>query len=64
MKKIATLALTLALGTSLAACSTLRGGAIGAAGGAGIAAATGGSVEKGAAVGGVGGAVVGTVADD
>ena len=39
-------------------------GAIGAAGGAGIAAATGGNVEKGAAVGGVGGAVVGTVADD
>ncbi len=64
MKKIATLALTLAVGSSLAACSTLRGAGIGAAGGAGIAAATGGNVEKGAAVGGVGGAVVGTVADD
>jgi osmotically inducible lipoprotein OsmB len=30
---------------------------------AGVAAATGGSVEKGAAVGGTAGAVVGTVAD-
>ncbi|WP_277925742.1 hypothetical protein [Sphingomonas lacusdianchii] len=64
MKKIATIVLALAAGSTLAACSTLRGGAIGAAGGAGIAAATGGNVEKGAAVGGVGGAVVGTVADD
>ena len=64
MKKLATIALALAAGSALTACSTLRGGAIGAAGGAGIAAATGGSVEKGAAVGGVGGAVVGTVADD
>ncbi|MGN5373791.1 hypothetical protein [Sphingomonas hankookensis] len=64
MKNIATIVLALAAGTSLTACSTLRGGAIGAAGGAGVAAATGGSVERGAAVGGVGGAVVGTVADD
>ena len=48
---------------SMSACSTLRGAAIGGAGGAGVAAATGGSVEKGAAVGGAGGAVVGTVAD-
>ncbi len=63
MKKIATLVIALAAGSSLAACSTLRGGAIGAAGGAGVAAATGGNVEKGAAVGGVGGAVVGTVVD-
>ncbi|WP_132907883.1 hypothetical protein [Sphingomonas sp. BK235] len=48
---------------SLSACSTLRGAAIGGAGGAGVAAATGGSVEKGAAVGGTAGAVVGTVVD-
>ena len=48
----------------LGACSTLAGAGIGAAGGAGVAAATNGDVEKGAAVGGVGGAVVGTVVDD
>ncbi len=64
MKKIATILLAVAAGTSLTACSTLRGAGIGAAGGAGVAAATGGDVEKGAAVGGVGGAVVGTVVDD
>ncbi len=55
-------ALTLAV-SGLSACSTLKGAGVGAAGGAGVAAATGGSVEKGAAVGGTGGAVVGTVAD-
>lgn len=55
------LLLTLALATS--ACSTLRGAAIGGAGGAGVAAVTGKSVEKGAAVGAAGGAVVGTVVD-
>jgi osmotically inducible lipoprotein OsmB len=54
----------LVTGGSLAGCSTLRGAAIGGAGGAGVAAATGGDVEQGAAVGGVGGAVVGTVVDD
>ena len=43
--------------------SRLKGAAIGGAGGAGVAAATGGSVQKGAAVGGTAGAVVGTVAD-
>lgn len=48
---------------ALNACSTLTGAAIGGAGGAGVAAATGGDVKKGAAVGGVAGAVVGTVAD-
>lgn len=64
MKKIALTTLLLASAVSMSACSTLRGGAIGAAGGAGVAAATGGNVEKGAAVGGVGGAVVGTVVDD
>ncbi|WP_267350041.1 hypothetical protein [Sphingomonas sp. GM_Shp_2] len=64
MKTILSLtALTLAMG-GLSACSTLKGAGVGAAGGAGIAAATGGSVEKGAAVGGAGGAVVGTVVDD
>lgn len=64
MKKFGTILLALAAGASLTACSTLRGAGIGAAGGAGVAAATGGDVEKGAAVGGVGGAVVGTVVDD
>ena len=64
MKKVATILLAVAAGTSLTACSTLRGAGIGAVGGAGVAAATGGSVEKGAAVGGAGGAVVGTVVDD
>ncbi len=59
---ISILALTL-VGGSLSGCSTLRGGAIGAAGGAGVAAATGGDVKKGAAVGGAGGAVAGTVID-
>ncbi|WP_181814775.1 hypothetical protein [Sphingomonas aracearum] len=63
MKKIATAAL---LGLTLAAvpaCSTLKGAAIGGAGGAGVSAVTGGDVEKGAAVGGVAGGVIGTVAD-
>ena len=63
MKKIALSALLLTSALSIGACSTLQGAGIGAAGGAGVAAATGGSVEKGAAVGGAGGAVVGTVAD-
>ncbi len=63
MKKIAVSALILASAISLSACSTLRGAAIGGAGGAGVAAVTGGNVEKGAAVGGTAGAVVGTVAD-
>ncbi len=59
-----TLAAVLGLAAlSMSACSTLKGAAIGGAGGAGVAAATGGNVEKGAAVGGVGGAVVGTVID-
>ena len=63
MKKLA-IGLTLAATAfSMSACSTLRGAAIGGAGGAGVAAATGGSVEKGAAVGGTAGAVIGTVAD-
>lgn len=64
MRKIMIGTLLLASAASVSACSTLRGGALGAAGGAGIAAATDGNVEKGAAVGGVGGAVVGTVVDD
>lgn len=63
MKKFALSVLLIASAVSMSACSTLRGAAIGGAGGAGVAAATGGSVEKGAAVGGVGGAVVGTVVD-
>jgi hypothetical protein len=63
IKPLAASALLLGTAISLSACSTLKGAGIGAAGGAGVAAATGGSVEKGAAVGGAGGAVVGTVAD-
>lgn len=63
IKSIAVSALLLGSAVSLSACSTLKGAGIGAAGGAGVAAATGGSIEKGAAVGGAGGAVVGTVAD-
>ena len=63
MKKIALPLLLAATVMTTSACSTLRGAGIGAAGGAGVAAATGGSVEKGAAVGGAGGAVVGTVVD-
>lgn len=64
MKTVLSLAaLTLAM-SGLSACSTLKGAGVGAAGGAGVAAATGGSVEKGAAVGGAGGAVVGTAVDD
>lgn len=64
MKKLVTTTMLLVAAGSLGACSTLRGAAIGGAGGAGVAAVTGGDVEKGAAVGGVGGAVVGTVVDD
>ncbi|MEE2916181.1 MAG: hypothetical protein VYB32_03820 [Pseudomonadota bacterium] len=63
MKKIAISALLVASAASMSACSTLRGAAIGGAGGAGVAAATGGSVEQGAAVGGAAGAVAGTVID-
>jgi osmotically inducible lipoprotein OsmB len=64
MRNLLTLSLLVAATGALGGCSTLRGAAIGGAGGAGVAAATGGDVEKGAAVGGVGGAVVGTVVDD
>jgi predicted small secreted protein len=64
VKKLLTPALLLACAVPLSACSTLTGAGIGAASGAGVAAATNGNVEKGAAVGGVGGAVVGTVVGD
>ena len=63
MKKLAITVALAATAMSMSACSTLKGAAIGGAGGAGVAAATGGSVERGAAVGGTAGAVVGTVAD-
>ncbi|WP_374293868.1 hypothetical protein [Sphingomonas sp.] len=63
MKKVALCVALAASALSMSACSTLRGAAIGGAGGAGVAAATGNSVEKGAAVGGAAGAVIGTVAD-
>jgi predicted small secreted protein len=64
MKKLVAPALLLAVAVPLSACSTLTGAGVGAAGGAGVAAATNGDVEEGAAVGGVGGAVVGTVVGD
>jgi hypothetical protein len=55
------------LGLGVAACSdpvgqrALVGGGLGAAGGAGIAALTGGSPLAGAAIGGAGGAAVGAL---
>lgn len=54
----------LALGTlSLGACSspTLRGAAIGTAGGAGVAAVTGNDVGDGATAGAVAGGVIGAI---
>lgn len=63
MKKLALPLMLVAATGMLGACSTVRGAAIGGAGGAGVAAASGGDVEKGAAVGGVAGAVVGTIDD-
>jgi osmotically inducible lipoprotein OsmB len=63
MKTIALPLLLVAALTATSACSTLRGAAIGGAGGAGVAAVSDGDVEKGAAVGGAAGAVIGTVAD-
>lgn len=61
MKKTIQAALVIAAAVSMSACSTLRGAAIGGAGGAGLAAVTGNDVEDGAAIGGTAGAVVGTV---
>ena len=61
MKKTFLLLMLGATAVTTSACSTLRGAAIGGAGGAGVAAATNGSVEKGAAVGGTAGAVIGTI---
>jgi len=63
MKKLALSLVLVAAGLSMSACSTLRGAAIGGAGGAGVAAATGKDVKDGAIVGGVAGGVVGTVVD-
>ncbi len=63
MKKFAMSVALLTAAVSMSACSTLRGAAIGGAGGAGVAAVTGKDVGKGAAVGGTAGAVVGTVVD-
>ncbi|MGN6376380.1 MAG: hypothetical protein ACTHMG_12625 [Sphingomonas sp.] len=62
MRKLAFAVALTATAFAVSACSTLKGAAIGGAGGAAVAAATGNSVEKGAAVGGVAGGVVGTVA--
>ena len=56
MKTFAVSALLIASAVSMSACSTLKGAGIGRSGHAGAA-------DKGAAVGGTGGAVVGTVAD-
>ena len=64
MNKVAISAMLLASAVSVSACSTLKGAAIGGAGGAGVAAVSGGDVKTGAAAGGAAGAVVGTVADD
>jgi hypothetical protein len=63
MQKLAMSAALVAAAVSMSACSTLRGAAIGGAGGAGVAAVTGKDVGTGAAVGGTAGAVVGTVVD-
>ncbi len=71
--KVAALALTTSL--ALAGCTTneygerrpsraVTGAGIGAAGGAGIAAITGGDVLTGAAIGGAAGAVLGIVTED
>lgn len=65
MMRIPTLAALLGLGLALGACGerpgerALSGGALGAAGGAGIAAVTGGSALTGALIGGGVGAVTG-----
>ena len=61
MKKAILLLMLGATAVSTTACSTLRGAAIGGAGGAGVAAVADGDVEKGAAVGGAAGAVIGTI---
>jgi osmotically inducible lipoprotein OsmB len=67
MHRIATLMALAALALSLAGCGynrgdrALSGGLLGAAGGAGIAAVTGGSPLVGAAIGGAAGAVGGAV---
>jgi len=61
----------LVAGLALAGCSglsdreqrTLTGGAIGAAGGAGVAAVTGGSLLLGSVIGGAAGAAVGGLTD-
>jgi osmotically inducible lipoprotein OsmB len=63
MRKLLATTMLIAAAGSLGACSTLRGAAIGGAGGAGVAAATGGDVRTGAAVGGTAGAIVGTIDD-
>lgn len=63
MKKTFLLLMLGAAAVSTSACSTLRGAAIGGAGGAGVAAVADDDVEKGAAVGGAAGAVVGTIDD-
>jgi len=67
--KIKSLALALVVAVSLSGCSNmsrleqraLSGGAIGAAGGAALAAATGGGVLVGALIGAGGGATIGAL---
>ncbi len=63
MSRILIPATLLASAFALNACSTLTGAAVGGAAGAGVSAATGGDVKKGAVIGGATGAVVGTVVD-
>ena len=75
MTPIKTLVLALTATASLAACTTdeygnqhasrgLKGAGIGAAGGAGVAAITGGNVLTGAAIGAAAGAILGIVTED
>ncbi len=64
MKKGVLLLMLGATVIATSACSTMRGAAIGGAGGAGVSAVSGGDVKTGAAVGGAAGAVIGTIDND
>lgn len=65
MMKLMTVTAAIALAMGLAGCATHTGSgaAVGAAGGAIMGAATGGSALAGAAIGGAGGAIVGGAVD-
>jgi osmotically inducible lipoprotein OsmB len=75
MKHLTMMSLTVAAGLALAGCTTdeygnrrasrgVTGAAIGGAGGAGVAAVTGGNVLTGAAIGAAAGAIIGIVTED